>query len=311
MSAEGRIGVQPCGRSVKVQVTEDIFLGAMLGSAIGDALGAPLAGKHTEEIGREFGTIDGYLPTTLPDGLQIEAGEITEETEINLCILESVTTNDGFVIPENISARLIRLVEGPSRHWMTPTTVVGIEEAYEHDGLVPETDDGTVDLSVSLRGVPAGLLHALGAYDPASIDADANHLARLSHGDEVNGNLTAAVARAIRTLAIAPADDTSWRKDIEQLRQLEGGEPVRVALDAVSEAAVFEEPVFATVARGGAADTNGALAGAFAGARFGASGIPQRLIDGLGARIYISLAVTWFYRTALRRAGTVIDLREL
>lgn len=296
---------------MKVQVTEDTFLGAMLGAAIGDALGAPLVGMSAEEISRDFGAVEGYLPAVLPDGTRIDAGEITEETEINLCIVESMTTNDGVVIPENISARLIRLVEGPSRHWMTEATVRGIEEAFARDGLVPETADGIVDLSVSLRGVPAGLLHSLGADDQGSIDADANLLARLSHGDEVNGNLTSAVARAVRALAVAPAEDTSWREDVEHLRKLEGGESIRLALVDVADASVFEGPVFAAVARGGLADTNGALAGAFAGARFGASGIPQRLIDDLGARIYISLAVTWFYRTAMRRAGTVIDLREL
>ena len=53
----------------------------------------------------------------------------------------------------------------------------------------------------------------------------------------------------------------------------------------------------------------GAIAGAVLGARFGASGIPQDLIDSLDARIYLTLAAPWFYRTAVRLAGTVIDLR--
>nr|MBA2247205.1 ADP-ribosylglycohydrolase family protein [Chloroflexia bacterium] len=79
----------------------------------------------------------------------------------------------------------------------------------------------------------------------------------------------------------------------------------------VGAAAHFEDAVVATIARGGETDASGALAGAIAGARFGASGIPQGLIDGLDARIYLSMAAPWFYRTALRRAGTVIDLRAV
>ncbi|MGB3329601.1 MAG: ADP-ribosylglycohydrolase family protein, partial [Thermomicrobiales bacterium] len=73
----------------------------------------------------------------------------------------------------------------------------------------------------------------------------------------------------------------------------------------------FEVAVFPQVAQGGAADTTGALAGAIAGARFGASGIPQHLIDDLDARMYLSLAAPLFYRTARRRRGTVLDLRKV
>lgn len=294
-----------------MQVTEDTFLGAILGSAIGDALGAPLAGKSGAEIEHEFGAIDGYLPVTLPDGGEIEGGEITDETEINLCILESLTTNDGFVDPENINARLIHLVRGQSRHWMTDATAAGIEEAHEHEGLVPEDDDASIDPSVLLRGVPAGLLHVLGAYDEDALDADARLLARLSHGGDAIGELTAAVARAIRAIAVAPDEPERWRAAVLAHTGEHAAASILDRLDAVAGAEVFEEPVFATVSAGGAADSHGALAGALAGARFGASGIPQRLIDDLGARIYISLAVGWFYRTCLRRAGMIIDLREV
>lgn len=292
-------------------MTEDTFLGAILGSAIGDALGAPLAGRTAEEIEREFGAIDGYLPVALPDGTQVEAGEITDETEINLCIIESLTTNDGFIDAENINARLIHLARGQSRHWMTDATVAGIEEAHAHEGLVPPSDDASIDRPVLLRGVPVGLLHAIGAHDPASLDADAHLLARLSAGGGATGTLTAAVARAVRAIAVAPDDGRAWRDAVDGAANEQDLAFIRKVLRQVERADVFEAPVFAAVAEGGMADTNGALVGALAGARFGASGIPQRLIDGLGARIYISLAVTWFYRTAMRRAGTVIDLREI
>ena len=50
--------------------------------------------------------------------------------------------------------------------------------------------------------------------------------------------------------------------------------------------------------------------GALAGAHLGADGIPQRLIDASEGRIYVSLAVPWFYRTAMRRAGLFIDLKR-
>jgi ADP-ribosylglycohydrolase len=88
-----------------------------------------------------------------------------------------------------------------------------------------------------------------------------------------------------------------------------------VAIDriaqVVSKSDTFEQGVLATATAGGDTGATGAIAGGIAGARFGASGIPQQLIDDLDARIYLSLAAPWFYRTALRRQGTVIDLRTV
>jgi ADP-ribosylglycohydrolase len=85
---------------------------------------------------------------------------------------------------------------------------------------------------------------------------------------------------------------------------------VATAISAAMRAATFEDAVFAAVGTGGATDARGAIAGALAGAARGAGGIPQRLIDDLEGRIYVSLAAPWFYRTALRRSGPVIDLRR-
>ena len=62
------------------------------------------------------------------------------------------------------------------------------------------------------------------------------------------------------------------------------------------------------VQAGGDAAALGAIAGGLAGGRFGAAGLPQRFIDDLDARIYLSMAAPWFYRTVLRRHGVVVDL---
>src|SRR5262249_21712004 len=92
---------------------------------------------------------------------------------------------------------------------------------------------------------------------------------------------------------------------------LDAAAVVATALYAAMSATTFEDAVFAAVNAGGATDARGAIAGAIAGAAHGAGGIPQRLIDDLEGRIYVSLAAPWFYRTALRQSGTVIDLRQL
>ena len=75
--------------------TENQFLGALLGMAIGDALGAPLSGMDRAEIAARFGTIDRFHGHARPGSEEIHPGEFTDETELALCIVESMTANRG------------------------------------------------------------------------------------------------------------------------------------------------------------------------------------------------------------------------
>ncbi len=288
------------------RATEDQFLGALLGLAIGDALGRSVAGMSPAEIAERFGRVGHYLPEDDRDA-EAPAGVITDETEITLCIVESLTTNDGLIEPENIHARLEFLVRGDSHRWMPASVIEGIQRASDDDGLVPPGSDDGVELSVAVRGVPIGLLHALGAEDDATMLTESDIVSRLSHGSEVQRLLTFAVAKSVCSAATGRQDPlVAVRSELEKI---DAGRTIAHIVDASLAAQVFEDSVIAIVNEGGQADTTGALAGAIAGARFGASGIPQALIDHLDARIYLSLAAPWFYRTAYRRAGTVIDLR--
>jgi len=63
---------------------------------------------------------------------------------------------------------------------------------------------------------------------------------------------------------------------------------LRVAFWAAMRADSFEQAVVDAANLGGDADTNAAVTGALAGARFGASAIPQRWIEPLRAKEHIS-----------------------
>jgi len=287
------------------QAREEQFLGALLGLAIGDALGRPLRGMTPDEIVARFGEVRGYLPLDDAEEGRPNQGEISDKTEIALCLVESLTTNDGRVDPVNINARLGFLANGPSRQWMSDATVEGIALAADHDGLVPATYQPPPELAVAVRGVPVGLLHAVGGYDEQALETEAAAVSRLSHAGDVQARITADVARTVNRAARL--------REVVVMTSDEGDPTARrtaaEVIETVRNARTFEEAVTGTVGQGGMTDAAGALAGAVAGARFGASGIPQQLIDELDARIYLTLAAPWFYRTALRRAGTVIDLR--
>jgi ADP-ribosyl-[dinitrogen reductase] hydrolase len=290
---------------------EDQYLGALLGVAIGDALGLPLNGMTAEAIRAAHGVVNGYLQIPDAGDGQPISGTISDKTDTVLCIVESLTTNDGMLDPENINARLGFLIAGNARQWMSDAVVHGVEDATGRDGLVSEEVVSEPEAAVAVRGIAIGLLHAVGGFDDAELMRDARTVTRLTHGGEPAALPTIQVARATAAAARFGDDVAQWG-DITT-GTYDGPISRRIAdiVNTVRDAETFENAVLTAVREGGEASAFGAIAGGLAGARFGASGIPQHLIDDLDARIYLSMAAPWFFRTVMRRAGTVIDLRVI
>ena len=282
------------------------FLGALVGLAIGDALGLPVIGVSADEM-PQFET---YLE--LPgDGTSAPTrGAISDRTEIALCLVESLTTNDGKLDPENINARLNFLVESPSRQWMSDTVIASIDSAFEFDGLVPDGTGTTIEPSVAVRGVIVGLVHSTGAPRPDQLQADAITAARLTHDDPSSAAAVEFVAAVTAEAARHVDADPDWTIPAPGFAGDVADRLVSI-VELVRTAESFEDAVLAAVRQGGDTTAYGAIAGGIAGARFGAAGLPQSLIDDLDARIYLSMAAPWFYRTAMRRAGFAIDLRVI
>lgn len=302
------------------------FLGTLLGMGIGDALGMPVAGWSQDQIRERYRDIDDYHRLVFPDGAEIKAGEFTDESEIALCIVETVTANDGLIDPDLLGPRMLFLARGESKRWMHPETFAALEQADEtHTFVQPIDEDGPATPDIATRGIPVGLLHAVGTVDEAALRDDAERVVRITHGSPVAIASATAVAYGVMLAARGERDRSEWSSAsaafvqtgsvAEALRA--GGSPesdavadvVATAVRDAATAETFEEAVFTAVNRGGPADARGAITGALAGAWFGAEGIPQRLIDGMEGRIYVSLAGPWFYKAAMRRAGKVIDLR--
>lgn len=280
-----------------------------MGLAIGDALGMPVADMPVSQAQEQLGRIEGYRPRNSGSEDEIPAGEITDETETVLCMVESMTTNDGQVDVENVHARLMYLAEGASQHWMPPEIRSGILHASEHGGMVPEDDVREPSLACAVRGVPVGLMHSIGAFDATAFLEDTRRATRLSHAGAGQQQLVIDVAHGVLELVGGEKPD---RIELDgELDHVSGlREVVARLLDTARANASFDDVVLGAVNEYRPADSMGAIAGAFSGARNGAGGISQELIDGLEARVYLTLAAPWFYRTAVRRAGTLIDLRQ-
>ena len=308
------------------QASEAAFLGALLGLAIGDALGMPAGNGATGLPER----VMGYQPLDLPDRTRIEAGEFTDETEFALSIVEVATTNRGLLDADLIGPRLLRLAEGETAHWQAPPTRQALLRARKAlEFRQPLDEDGPVDAAVAVRGVPVGLVHSLGVLDVAALRADSDLVSRITHGSPAQSSATLAIAFVTQLAARQQTPPDEWTAATASV--LAGGamhdalcraaadgaadrahapapeEQIRFAIQA-AEAGDFEAAVLRAVNGPGKADTVGAITGALAGARFGVEGIPQPLIDGLGGRIYVSLAAPWLRRAAQFRAGLIRDL---
>jgi ADP-ribosyl-[dinitrogen reductase] hydrolase len=288
---------------------ENAFLGAIVGIAIGDALGLPVDGLSPDEISARHGVFRDYLELPgMPEG-QPTRGVISDKTEVVLSIIESLTTNEGNLDPENIIARIRFLLDSPSRVWMSDAVIAGLEAAFEHEGVVPESVPSSPEAAVLARGLPVGLLHSVGSLDLDALRADAAAVSRLSNSDEESARLVAQVAEAMALAARYVDREAVWKQELAISTEHRLSAEISSIVDTVASAETFEDAVLEVVRRGGDAAAFGAIAGGIAGAWFGAAGLPQQFIDDLDARIYLSMAAPWFYRTVLRKQGLAVNLQ--
>ena len=307
--------------------TQDRFLGAILGMAIGDAFGMPVAGWSATTIADWYGSITAYLPRKFHDGDEVGPGEITDDTEIALCIIESLTAGQGQIDVENIGIRMRYLTHSDSRRWMTDETAAALEHRSEqHQFQLPLVDDEPVNPDILARGIPIGLMHSLGEFDERALRQDVAAVTRITHGSPLALSAVEAVARAMAlaarnsvTLAelaeeVAPklpegAMRSALMSEAQDLDVAPAVATVASALSIVKRGTSFAEVLEQSVALGGPTDSRAALVGAVYAAYHGSGAIPQRFIDDLESRIFVSLAAPWFYRTIARLRGRAIEFR--
>jgi ADP-ribosylglycohydrolase len=295
--------------------------------AIGDAFGMPVAGLSATTIADFYGSVTDYLPRKFADGQEVGAGEISDETEVALCIIESVTAAQGEVDVENIGVRMAYLARSPSRRWLSAEVIAALDSrSEEYEYQVPLVDDEPIGADILARGIPVGLMHSMSALDDLALRGDATAVTRVTHGSPMAMSLVEAVARAValasrrgialdelRSLVASDLPDGRVRQAMLGVDDSEDTPAIQAlisALDIAGSSSSFQDGLERSVVLGGATDARSTLVGALFGGHHGSAAIPQELIDGLEARIYVSLAVPWFYRTVARLRGRAIDLRS-
>ncbi len=289
--------------------------GSLLGLAVGDALGATNEFKTREQI------LKGAPVTDLIGGgwLQLPAGEVTDDTQMAKCILESYA--HGYSL-EDVSARFLAWLEGdpPDVGILTRQSLEQIKrgrsprdagrQAWESSGF---TSAGNGAL---MRSAPTA---ALRVHDREARVLETIEIARVTHFDprcvESSLWLNACVAALIAGNGVSAAlefavQEIHWAREhfdlatpslehdiLEWVKRAEtltldtlDTSGYTLATAAVGAWALLhthslEQGLVAVVNQGGDADTTGAVAGALLGARFGVAGIPQRWLEQLRCRV--------------------------
>jgi ADP-ribosyl-[dinitrogen reductase] hydrolase len=327
--------------------TADRFLGCLLGAAIGDALGMPVEGWPQEMIREQYGWLDHYEPRVGFDGEVLEAaGEITDDTEMMLCHVESLVSTGGLVDPENTGMRFLRLFHSDSRRFMGRTTQLSLQRADEtgdfQSGLGGEHAAGN---GVAMRIAPIGLVHSVGRFNYEVFVREVMRAGLITHSnpEAINGGVAIAygvrlltagevpldvlidevsrfidedeVARRLRLVGSLANPKLSREEHLENLRRIGTSGYVAESVAAAYYCAAvsrgdFRSGVELAVNAGGDTDTVAAMTGALLGAHVGASALPEDLVEGLAGRAYILVAGPSLYETAMQRAGLYVRLHQ-
>ena len=299
---QGPPGVNPV---VDPGVARDRYRGALLGLATGEALGAPAEFLTAEQVVEKYGVITEMIGGGVYD---VAPGEITDATQMMLCLAESLADNGEFE-PEDIMARYGAWLEGQPLHVSLTVRAalisyrsgthwdVASRRAFEILGG-PTAGNGSL-----IRCTPVGLLYGGDAavrHEISLRESTLTHFDRLAgwscaaFNDLISAALHGELTHDIP--AIAHTFDLEDKRVSAVLRDTPAAEAeeiisssfvldtLQTALWTVLHGADFEHSVTIAVNMGNDATAAGATTGALAGAVYGESGIPDRWLSQLTVR---------------------------
>jgi len=270
----------------------------MLGMAAGDALGATVEFQTPAQIAEQYGVHRAIIGG---GWLDLAPGEITDDTQMALCIARSFVARGRFD-PDDVAARFVEWFHSHPKD-IGNTTCFALEllaadthweEAgrLTHEAMQPrDASNGSI-----MRCAPVALATRSDVALNALCSADSS---RITHANPLCVDSCVALNAGLAALledpradllaaATAAASLDDVRSAVEAARDATpkalpaGGyvlETLTAALWAVGHHDSPEAAIVAAVNLGNDADTTGAVAGALAGARWGAAALPARWLD--------------------------------
>ena len=271
---------------------EDRRAGTILGLAVSDALGATYEFCSPEEVP------EGPLEMLGGGWLGLEPGETTDDTALAKAVLAGY--GGGALDPRRVRDAMLSWQDTEPKD-IGNQTRKALDHLRGHPGSLSLPEDPDAQGNGAVMRAAA---HGAKARDAGEAAENAWTEAALTHPSweaRASGALVAAlVANLIdgtepegaldASYALVEVRDEPGKRVRETLRPLEGYEhdpggwtvyTTRLALLCLLNAPNFRSGVEGVVRLGGDADTNGAVAGALLGARFGASGIPSEWVGDL------------------------------
>jgi ADP-ribosyl-[dinitrogen reductase] hydrolase len=280
---------------------------ALLGLACGDALGRPVEFKSRNEIRSRYGTLDDMVG----NGTWGQpVGTITDDTEQALCIARSLVEQGEFD-PEDVANRFVAWYDSNPFDIgvMTRKSIQALKDGDPWDEAGQQVWEQSPEGSNAgngsvMRCPPLAIAYA---DDPATLVRTSRESSLITHADPRCTWGSAVLNLTIADLLHGKSDPLRSALDrvrseapdelISALEPIAGGKrpdvlstsgyvvhSLQTALHDSLTADSAEEAIVMAVNRGGDTDTIGAIAGAVAGARFGASDLPERWLSDLDER---------------------------
>ncbi len=295
----------------------DRFQGCLVGLAVGDALGGPLEFLIPAEIRERHG---GYVRDMVGGGwLHLRPGEYTDDTQMMLCLAESIVEQGNFDM-DDVARRFLAWYDSDPKD-VGNTTRTALAELkrgvpWQQSGkraydILSSQGAGNGSL---MRCAPVGLFHY---QHRERLIQDSVDSSRITHWDPRACYSAVALNLAIAELLagnreglLAAVSNALQQAEPEVHRTLLGVEnktrgqlrstgyvinTLDVALWCFLKMPSFEDALVAVVNLGGDADTAGAVCGALAGAHYGLSGIPARWLETLENRDHIAELAAGIY----------------
>jgi ADP-ribosyl-[dinitrogen reductase] hydrolase len=260
---------------------------SLLGLAVGDALGATTEFMNPVDIRKRYGIHDRIRGG---GWLNLAPGRVTDDTEMAQCVARAILGKGGWDLPA-VAEEFARWLRGNPVD-VGATCRRGIRDFILKRQLSTPPNEWDAGNGATMRVAPVALF-ALG--DEKLLSRLALEQARLTHNHPLSDASCVTVARMVHR-GILGTPMAGLRAAAEELAGLHpefrfegraGGatayvaDTLRTVFHDFFSTRGFEECLVRIVNRGGDADTNGAIAGAIAGAHYGLEAIPGRWLRAL------------------------------
>jgi ADP-ribosylglycohydrolase len=176
----------------------DSIYGCLAAGAIGDSLGAPVEGWYYQDIRREYGKVDRFMPfeTGYSDG---SPGTVTDDTVLRHYLCLAIVRKGGRITPDDWATLWLEELN-PDRLWTNERIVL----QKLRTGMDPwDAGRGTPPAGCAAMAIaPVGLINA---GDPAQAYQDGFNIAALNQ-DGINRDAAATIAAGVAQACLPDAD---------------------------------------------------------------------------------------------------------